>query len=702
VKRARSILITGLFLALRAGGWAQAGLETFDHTGFGSGNTWVAGGAFTGQQDVVWTYANARGVPPVRTGDPAMVLRGNPKGWLASEPLTGGVGRVTATFMQAAATNTDCDVRINGTVIGNYRSAGVSGVVETVSISAFDPVARLPFTNDFVLSISNRVASAGVVALDDLAWEPFRLFVRLDQTGTNRVYAGREFDVVAEVFDLGQGWTGGWAVPPGFAGTVSDTNDPHLTVIPAAADIGQVHVLIFTAVEEDGEGATHSARIDLEVLEAPDPRFVDFEGASFGYNTNAGVVTNLNGLNWNFFNVRTSDATDRRLDATSARFRHQTGAPAAMESLDPFDGIGTLSLHYAHYQADRTVLFAVQVRTDGEEAWNSLPDGTFNVAGHNDITNSVFAVDVQRSEPLYVRLVTTGNANELANIDNVRIRPYGDTLPRLAWSGPAHAPVGWETHLDFTLLNAAGIVREWEHALDPPNPHGSFEVTLADQLRFRFAPTETNEWGEYAVTATARIGGEIAGTTTVTVRVVSPPGFTLAPVATNIVVPGIVDIWVTNVALHDVGTNWATAWSMAPAFANPPSVNDRRRYRIAAGTTEADAGVHTATAVLTDLGTGVSATGSVILVVSLSGGGSGEVYPILAFDIHSHLVVSGRAGRVYQPFGTTNLNLGAGEAAWTWRGTAVTNTAGGDVHLELPALPDPRLFFYGVQVRPAP
>jgi hypothetical protein len=189
----------------------------------------------------------------------------------------------------------------------------------------------------------------------------------------------------------------------------------------------------------------------------------------------------------------------------------------------------------------------------------------------------------------------------------------------------------------------------------------------------------------------------------VTVRVVSPPVFALAPVQTNIVVPGVVDVAVENVVLHGTNlTEWTTAWTADPLFANLHTVSNKSRFRIGTGTREADAGEHWLTARLTDLGTGITATSAVVLVVSVSGGGSGEVYPILVFDIHSHLVVSGRAGRVYQPFGTTNLNLGAGEAAWTWRGTAVTNTAGGDVHLELPALPDPRLFFYGVQVRPAP
>ena len=210
---------------------------------------------------------------------------------------------------------------------------------------------------------------------------------------------------------------------------------------------------------------------------------------------------------------------------------------------------------------------------------------------------------------------------------------------------------------------------------------------------------DTNEWDDYEVTVSASIiPGVVAGATSVTVRVVSPPTFELVPLATNIAVPGIVDIKTTNVVLHGGGTDWDNEWSLAPLFENTPSMNQRNRYRILSGTTLADVGPHTVTAVLTDRGTGVTTTNEVVLVVTGGGGGlTNEVYEIVSCSA-TNVVVNGRTGRVFRVFGTTNLML----AQWSWQGPPVTNADGADLALEITNAPDPRLFFYGVKVRAAP
>ena len=684
---------------LLAAGSARGGTETFDNTGFGGGSAWVAAGSFTGVQDVVWSYANARGIPTVYDGNPAMVLRGSPKGWLRSASLTGGVGRVSATFKQGAAAAVDCDVRVNDHLIGNYQSSGTSGIVEVVAFEAFVPTNRMPFTNDFILTVSNRVTTAGVVALDDLTWEPFRLFVRLGKTGTNLAYAGQEFDVTNEVFDVGQAVSGGWQIPPAFAGTASDTNEPHLTLIPATADIGKTFELAYEATDAEGTGYAHRASCWIDVLEAPNPRFVDFETASFGYETNSsGVTTNLNGMPWRFINVRTSDATDTRIGTTSARFRHSSlASPASMESLETFEGVGAISVHGAHYQSNRVVTVAVLTKgIDDDALWTT--NGLFSVENQADITNGVFSFEVQRAEPVYVKLLTTGNFDQRANLDDLRVSEYGDVPPRLAWNGSTNVPVGWETVLDFTLLNAEGIVRTWDASLSPSNANAAFEVLPDHNLRLRFSPADAGEWGTYAVAVTARFDDVVAAATNIAIRVVSPPTFDLAPVATNVAVREIVDVWVTNVALHGGGTNWTTAWSADPAFFHAPSVSDKRRFRIAGGTEEADVGAHALTAVLTDSGTGVRTTNAVTITVTSAGGDlTNEVYSILSFQ-PTQLVVGGKSGRVFWAFGTTNLSATNG----FWQGTPVTNVDGADLVLDITNAPDPRLFFYGVKVRAAP
>jgi len=239
--------------------------------------------------------------------------------------------------------------------------------------------------------------------------------------------------------------------------------------------------------------------------------------------------------------------------------------------------------------------------------------------------------------------------------------------------------------------------------LEPPNPNAEFAVTPDDQLQLVFAPTATNEWGNYTASATARSGGEPLGSTSVVLRVVSPPSFTLAPVAANIVVPDVVDIWVTNVVLHAAGTNWTTAWLIEPPFVNTSSVSNKSRFRIAAGTVLADVGTHLVNALLTDKGSGVTVTNSVLLTVTAGGGGdiTNEMYFITAFDPQGQVTVSGKVGRVFQVFAASNLPAGPAQTNWVWQGTPITNTADGDVVLPLPA-PEGNMRFYGVIIRPAP
>lgn len=690
----------GLVLAgLLSAGTARAGIETFDGTGLG--NNWVEAGVFTGQQGIVWTYAHASGTPTVYTNNPSITLQAGSstnKGWLLSGVITGGCSQVSAAFRQVLTSTSDCVVLVNGIQIANYKSSGVPGSTQVVSFAAFNPTNWTPFTNEFTLSVSNRLAGSGRLALDDLAWEPFRLFVRLDRTGTHTTYARKEFDVAAEVFDIGQAVGGGWGIQPTFAGTLSDTNSTHWTLTPADADAGQTFTLTYAATDSEGDGYTNQASFQMEVLEALNPRFVDFEGASFSYSTNSGIVTNLNGMPWFFFNVMTSDkTTDTRIGTTSARFRHSSLAlPAFMESLETFKNIGEISVHGAYYLSNRVVTIEVQTKGEGEDAtWTT--NGVFNVENHGDITNSVFSFEVQKAEPMFVKLITTGNYDQRANIDNVLISAFGDMPPRLVFSGGTNAPLDRETVLDFTLANAEGILRDWEHSFSPPNTNAVFATDDHGPLHLRFSPMDTNEWGDYVVNVSARIEGAVAGATSVTIRVVSPPSFTLAPLTTNIAVPGIVDIWATNVVLHGSGTNWSNAWTAEPSFEKTPSLNQRNRYRIK-GTTLADVGLHTVTAVLTDLGTGVKTTNIVVLTVTENGGGvSNEFYEIVSCSA-TNLLVNGRSGRVFRAFGTTNLM----ETNWFFQGSPVTNRDGEDVRLDLPTNAAAPYIFYGVRVNEAP
>ena len=692
-----------MLLILIFSSMATAGSETFDAAGFGIGNVWKTG-VFTGEQQVAWSYSNARGIPSVYDGNPSIALRSDQKGWLRSSMLSGGVGRVSAAFKQGSANAVDCDMRINEVLIGNYRSAGISGLVEVAWFDAFDRTTRMPFTNEFILTLSNRVTAAGVVAIDDLEWSPFRIFSRIDRHGTNVAWNGTEFDAEASVYHIGQPWTGSWIVPPNFTGIVSDTNQLHLTIIPSQKDIGQLFEFAYGANESTPTGDSCRATFHLFVDEAPSSRIVTFEGASFNYNATTGALVHLNGMNWRFVNVRTSQSEDSKIDSVSARFQHVSAAsPACMESLEPFPGIGSVSLHFAYYGSNRTVNFSTQVRSIEDDNWQDLPMGTFNARGHGEISNNVFIVDVNRSDELYFRIVTTGNAGEIANVDNVRVRNYGDTLAHMGWVGETNIPVGRYSQLDFMVLNRDGQGQQWTSSLMPENPRGRFETNARNQLMFEFSPISSNEWGIYSVAATARIDDEYSGLTSIAVRVVSPPSFTLAPQSTNVVETNLVDVRVTNATMHAGGTEWTTAWIVQPPFVNAHSVSNKSQYRIGSGTTMADLGPHSIKAVVTDSATGVASTGEVVVVVG-PGGGMGSItnesYSILSYGIN-HLVVSGKAGRVFIPFGTTNLALGASDNLWFWRGDPVTNSDGNPVVMELPPMSQPKAI-YGVRVGEVP
>ena len=289
------------------------------------------------------------GTPTIYSDNPSITLRGSStaanKGWLQSSTITGGLSRISVVFKQELTAPADFNFLANDVVVGNYRSSGVSGEVAHVSFDVVPPTNQVPFTNEFILTVSNRLATGGSGALDDLTWEPFRLFVRLNRTGTVNVFAEQEFDVVAELFSVGQEIISGWEVPEAFAGTTSDTNDLHLTLTPAPADIGQTFEFKYLAMEE---GWRRKTGVQIIVEEAPSHRWIDFETVSFNYNER-GVVTNLS-MDWKFGMYAPATARTQNWH-TFARFRHSSapsrhhGKCPLLKALAPFLCITRITGH---------------------------------------------------------------------------------------------------------------------------------------------------------------------------------------------------------------------------------------------------------------------------------------------------------------------------------------------------------------------
>jgi hypothetical protein len=669
--------------------------EGFENTGL-SGTRWsLSGGFINAESGMEWAWTSARGTPPIQEGDPALSLRGSSaaadRGTLTSlSPLSNGIGRVSFTAMlDSTATNAAIrlDLLADGVVFATCvpDAAAYREPVELVAVPTAAPLESVS-----AFCISNRGATC---VIDDLAIEPFRLFVSVEGPEDGDLPLSRETDVEARLWHAAEEVEFEWTIEPEFAGWANDWGDPRLTLTPAPEDLGKTFTLTAHLWESGNPEVRTEASCELTVSDSMNPRFIDFEDAKgIGYNTNEGAVVMMRGMNWRWFNVCSSDARDAKIGAVSARFRHTSLAvPAILESLDPFDGVGAVTLHCAGFQSNRTVNFELQVRGDGED-WATV--GAFSSRDCLDITNSVFVLQVDRRDAVCVRLVTTGLAGEIANIDDISILPHGESPPVLSADIPPIAVLGRPLEAEFTLLHAEGMVREWTASLEPPSEAAAFEELPGGDLLFSFQPETEDDFGEYALSVAAAFPDGTTCRTQATVRVVAAPAFELVG-AGEVEVPGVVDVVVTNVVLHGTNTTaWSVEWSAEPGFANDPTLAHKSRYRIGDGTTEADVGAHVLTAVLADLGTTAKTTNTLLIVVT-STNAPAPPQPIEeTYVIESYappllcLRATNTVPRVFTAFAVASPLDGPGEGGWIWSLAPVTSAAPALVEFDLSGFPE--------------
>lgn len=700
----RRHLFLGAVLAALAAGAAEPIRENFDHTGLSStAKTWVPTGSFTNEDThLEWDYALGRGWPQIQEGNPVLAFQGGTaaqRGRLSlRQELTNGIGRVSFTAMLASE-NTNAALRLvllaDGEPFATCNNPGaLNGVPESFTV-----VPSSPLVNVKSFCITNRGYTCSI---DDLEIEPFRLFVSVEGPENGDLPLGHETDIVATTVHASPDVAFAWTIEPDFAGYANDWTDPHLTLMPAEADLGTTFTLTAHLAEAADPDTFAEASCTFTVSDSMNPRFLDFEGLpTVNYDTNAGTIVPMRGMNWRWFNMHTSDARDAKIGERSARFRHTSqDLPAILESQDPFDGVGAVTLHCATFQTNGPVDFALQVCGDGED-WSTA--GTFSSRDCRDITNCVFVVPVERMDPVCVRIVTTAGSGQIANLDDIRILPYGESPPILAADIPSVVPLGATSTALFTLLHADGIVREWSGSLDPPSPSATFEVTPEGDYLLSFAPVSTNEWGFYQLAVAADLADGSTHRTQAVLRVVSPPTFELVGTS-SVEMPGAVDVSVTNVVLHGDNTNrWTTEWTPSPPFANAPSLAHKSRYRIADGTTEADLGEHLLTAVLTDSDTTVAAARAFpILVLSTNTPPApGETYVIESFTPANLSLRADNAGtRWFTPFAVGSLAAGTDATNWIWRGEAQTSSEPALLDFDLSGCTNPVAMF-GVRISAA-
>jgi hypothetical protein len=685
-------------------------LETFDGTGLlPTATAWSQSGGFTNAETgLEWTWTSARARPQIEEENPALALRGSTtpaqRGTLALvQPLTNGIGRVAFTAMLDYSTATNAvlwlDLLADGKVFATCTAPGASNRVPA-RLEAIPTAA--PLTSVGAFCISNRGTTC---AIDDLVIEPFRLFVSVEGPEDGDLPLGHETDIRAAVTHAAEDVSFAWSIEPDFAGWANDWNDPYLTLTPTEEDLGKTFTLTARVWETAEPEVLAEAACTLTVSDSMNPRFLDFEGLpTISYDTNSGTIVPMRRVNWRWYNVCTSDRRDAKIGATSARFRHlSSDQPAILESLDPFDGVGAVTLHCACFQSNRTVNFELQVCGDGEE-WTAA--GGFSSRDCLDITNCVFVVPVERIDPVCIRLVTTGNAGEIADIDDISILPYGESPPMLAADIPSLVTLGSRAEVLFELLHADGMVREWSGTLDPPSEAASFEEMPGGDFLFSFSPVTETDWGEYTLSVETRLPAD--GTvcrTQGTVRVVSAPRFELAGTS-SVEIPGAVDVRVTNVVLHGGNTNaWSTVWEADPPFENEATTANKSRFFIRTGTTDADAGTHALTAVLTDLGTTAAATNTfTILVLSTNTPPPpGETYVIKAYTLTNlSLQADNESPRWFTPFAVASPTSGVGKANWIWRrDSPLESTGPALLEFDLPGCTNPAAVF-GVRISAEP
>ncbi|MDY0150386.1 MAG: hypothetical protein RBT03_09920, partial [Kiritimatiellia bacterium] len=403
-----------------------------------------------------------------------------------------------------------------------------------------------------------------------------------------------------------------------------------LVLIPAPEDGGGVFDVVYRVVAGEGEEAvTNSATCRLTVL---NPRLVDFEtlGPFSSYPTNCvvddvtgqtspvGITTNLNGMEWMFFNVRRSSAN--RIGTYSAQLRHKSSSlPGLLESQGWFAGIGSISMHMVLYNTAGFLTFVVETQAAESEEWVAAGEPCRVEVG-GDISNQVYTVDIDRPGPLKVRLRTTGGYGKSINIDNLLIRPYGELVPYLDVEGAPVAAVGREYEVAFHVVNGEGAPRIWtDYGVALQEGTGAVPVfeEVDGDLRLAFTPGAEDLGKTYTATGTVSVyGGQYVCSTNWTFTVAWAPAFELhnaSPEARTVLYTNeILDIWSTNVVVGGaVCTNrelYSAHWTVYPPFVTN-TVSQYNRYRIGGGgLMAADVGNHEVSLRLTDNSNGLSTT----------------------------------------------------------------------------------------------
>ena len=141
---------------------------------------------------------------------------------------------------------------------------------------------------------------------------------------------------------------------------------------------------------------------------------------------------------------------------------------------------------------------SIQARGE-EEEWQTLEWGECGVKGHMALEDGFFWADVNRSDDVWVRIVSLGKADQIADVDEIEIREFGETLPRTVCREQASMERLGGTRT-FEVLNREGPFA-WSWSNDPEGAV-EWEETEESQLVARL-PAEEASRGTYAPRSSA-------------------------------------------------------------------------------------------------------------------------------------------------------------------------------------------------------
>ncbi len=730
-----------LFAAMASLGWGVASggqMETFSEMPLGA--KWeTAAREWTGDSGMEVSACLAR-LDAVWEGNPAIAIRSN--GWVSVTLTNRSLQRVRVVFRQALSGRpSDCELWVNGQKAGGYKSTGDTDVVDSVEWETVDPATGYPFVagdGGLTVTISNRLKSAAAVALDNLEWEEWNLFVKLDKPGTNTVTAadeefeGGEFDIAAGVSDsagelAGEGIEGFWSVDPPLKGGATGMDGRMLTVTPTLEDVGNVYALTYTAIREvatgdgvsaDGEAGmeeqavrriTNSATAWMEVVEPAVYRWIDFEDADDFSKATEGVSKPvlLSGGIWNVHGAHRAGAGSPKIGNYAIGLVHASSTrPGWMESGFAYPrGIGTLSMRYANLNTNNAqITMVVQTKSVEDETWTTVEGGEFTAEAHYQMTDEEFRVDIQEERDRMVRIMTaphvSANAGMRVTLDNIHIRPFGETAPVLAWEGPSLIPSGdewpaWRGR--FVYAHAETEDHEWAWEAAEPLAHCLQCTTNGNQLEFALCEP-VPAWTTNRLTAQVLIDGKTDQRKHVDLAVFSPPEFELATPMTiiRLAETNVVDVRVTNVVLHGPGTNWTLQWTATPPFSGTNTFNRKNRY-IVRELDQTENSEHLLTASLKETSTQLTTEKSLLfLVLAEETPEPGTEAPEIREILDGALTVGGiRSGHVYRVFSVEGLEAGVSREQWIWESEAIQ--AGTNDLLRLPMDTNhPPICFFGV------